>query len=97
MLIVGEKKRAGEPLFCDVILPCQNRASMVNCVRLKNQWTAMCTAFVKICKCRACLSDVSSLFNRKGLKEDLPGHLSRLLLVAIENDDSFWRTCAGIA
>ena len=47
----------------------------------------MCMAFVRLCKCRVCSSDVSSLVIRKGLKKGLPGCLSWLLLVAIENDD----------
>ena len=52
----------------------------------------MSAAFVRLCTCRICSSDVSpkqssSLFSRKGLKEDLPGCLSRLLLVPIEDGD----------
>ena len=46
----------------------------------------MSAAFVRLCTCRVCLSDVS--LNRSsslGLKEDLPGRLSRLLLVPIED------------
>ena len=47
----------------------------------------MRTAFVRLCKCRVCSLDVSSL------KKSLPGCLSRLLLVAIENDDSLPSHC----
>ena len=48
----------------------------------------MCAAFVRFCNCRVCSLDVSLLFSQKGLKEDFPGCLGQLLLVAVENDDS---------
>ena len=52
----------------------------------------MSAAFVRLCTCRVCSSDMSpkrlsSLFSRKGLKEDLLVRLSRLLLVPTEDGD----------